>query len=177
MKSIVVNPERCVACRTCEIACAVTRSSLSKELPGAMREEISPLPRVRVEPAGPERGFPVQCRHCEDAPCLDACPAGALHRHEGGLVLLRDERCIGCWVCVMVCPFGAPRPFRHVRKMLKCDQCHGMEAVACVESCPTEALRLLDPAEPGAGKPVAHGEGERLVGLTFVAQQRWRESD
>jgi carbon-monoxide dehydrogenase iron sulfur subunit len=177
MKSIFVNPERCVACRTCEIACAVSRSSLTKELPAAIYEEILPLPRVRVEPAAPDRGFPVQCRHCEDAPCLDACPAGALYRHENGLVLLHDTRCIGCWMCVMVCPFGAPRPFRHFRKMLKCDQCHDMETVACVESCPTEALMLLDPQDLAAGRPGAAVPRATLVGLTFAAPVDRRESE
>jgi len=129
MKSIFVNPERCVACRSCEIACAVHRSSLSRRLPEAIYEPVPPLPRVTVEPAGTDKGFPVQCRHCEDAPCLDACPAGALYRDEEGLVLVKDERCVGCWMCLMVCPFGAPQLFRQYRNILKCDRCKGMDAV------------------------------------------------
>ncbi|HTX55422.1 MAG TPA: 4Fe-4S dicluster domain-containing protein [Candidatus Baltobacteraceae bacterium] len=145
MQTIFVDPDLCVACKSCEIACAVNRSSLSKRLPEAMFESPSPLSRVRVEETGTDCGFPIQCRHCEDAPCLDACPAKALYRDDEGLVLLHDERCIGCWMCVMVCPFGAPQPFRNIRKMLKCDRCVGMDAPFCVESCPTKALVLLDP--------------------------------
>ncbi len=184
MKSIFVNTERCVACHTCEIACALHRSSLSRKLPDAIWEDVPPLPRLRVDPTGTEKGFPIQCRHCDDAPCLDACPAAALYRDEEGLVLVHDERCIGCWMCVMVCPFGAPQPFRHYRKIIKCDRCQGMDAVYCVESCPTRALILMDPQDIASGRlkplqiapslfpsPPKAGEraGEKgsLVGLNF----------
>lgn len=125
MKAIFVNPELCIACKTCEIVCAVYHSSLSKRFPEVLVEPIPPVPRVRVEPTELESGFPIQCPHCEDAPCLDACPAAALYRDEEGLVLIHDKRCIGCWMCVMVCPFSAPQPFRHFRKVVKCDRCRG----------------------------------------------------
>lgn len=169
MKSIFVNVERCVACKSCEIACALNRSSLSKRLPEAISETPSPISRVRVEDTDAEGGFPVQCRHCADAPCLDACPAKALYRDATGLVLLSDERCIGCWMCVMVCPFGAPQPFRHYRKMIKCDQCIGMDAPSCVDSCPTHALLFLDPEEIARGT-VKLQKG-RLARLDFVAEK------
>lgn len=152
MKSIFVNTERCVACKTCEMSCALNRSSLSKKLPEAVYEFPAPMARVRVAPAGMEKGFPVQCRHCEDAPCLDACPAGALYRDPDGLVLVQEGRCIGCWMCVMVCPFGAAQPFRHTREVIKCDRCKGMDAPFCVASCPTHALMLVDPEEVAQGK-------------------------
>jgi anaerobic carbon-monoxide dehydrogenase iron sulfur subunit len=164
MKFIWVDRERCVSCKSCEIACAVNRSSLSRRLPEAIYEAIAPLSRVRVEALGTEKGFPLQCRHCEDAPCLDACPAGALFRDLEGLVLVHDERCIGCWMCIMVCPFGAPQPFREFRKVIKCDRCAGMEAPACVESCPTHALILADSEQLVAEglKPLKKGGWIRL---------------
>lgn len=168
MKSILVNPERCTGCRSCEIACAVNRSSVSRKLPEAIYESVPPLSRVGVEPAGPENGFPVQCRHCEDPPCLDACPAGALYRDEEGLVLVHDERCVGCWMCLMVCPFGAPRPFRQYRKMIKCDRCKGMEAPYCVESCPTRALVLIDSEDIARGRFKLPRKGS-LAALNFVS--------
>ncbi len=171
MKSIFVNSERCVGCRTCEVACALHRSSISRKLPDAIYEDVSPLSRVRVEPVAHEKGFPLQCRHCEDAPCLDCCPAGALYRDEEGLVLVRDERCIGCWMCLMVCPFGAAQPFRQYRKIWKCDRCKGMDAVYCVESCPTRALLLVDSADLAREKlkPLKKGV---LTGLDFVSPER-----
>jgi NAD-dependent dihydropyrimidine dehydrogenase PreA subunit len=72
MKAIFVNSERCVACKSCEVACALNRSSVSKRLPDAIYETPSPLARVRVEDTGADNGFPVQCRHWGDARCLDA---------------------------------------------------------------------------------------------------------
>lgn len=175
MKSIFVNTERCVACKTCEVACALNRSSLTRKLPEALYEAVPPQARVRVEPTGGENGFPIQCRHCQDAPCLDACPAAALYRDPEGLVLVHDERCIGCWMCVMVCPFGAPQPFRSFRKILKCDLCKGMDAPSCVESCPTHALLLIDPEDIANGKFAAPQRG-RLTGLDFVSERSLAET-
>jgi carbon-monoxide dehydrogenase iron sulfur subunit len=168
MKSILVDVKRCVACRTCEVSCALNRSSLSKRLPEAFYEPVPPLPRVRVETFGDEGGFPIQCRHCDDAPCLDACPSGALYRTPEGLVLTHDERCIGCWMCIMVCPFGAPQPFRHFRKVIKCDLCEGMDGPYCVENCPTHALVLADTEEMAKGKAKFRNEGN-LSRLNFVS--------
>ncbi len=168
MQSLCVNVERCVACRSCELACALHRSSLSQRLPEAIYETPSPLSRVRVEDTGTDAGFPIQCRHCQDAPCLDACPSKALHRAADGLVLVHDARCIGCWMCVMVCPFGAPQPFRDVRTMIKCDQCTGMDGPFCVDSCPTGALELVDPDAIAQGR--RRGQAAALLtALRFVA--------
>ncbi|HSR11006.1 MAG TPA: 4Fe-4S dicluster domain-containing protein [Thermodesulfobacteriota bacterium] len=165
MKSIFVEVEKCTGCKSCEIACALNRSSLSRRLPDAIDEKPSPLARVRVEPAGEAAGFPVQCRHCTDAPCLDACPAAALYRDPEGLVLLKDDRCVGCWMCVMVCPFGAPQPFRNFPKIMKCDRCAGRDEVSCVESCPTGALTLVDSEEIAKRKRMGL---KSRIGLDFA---------
>ena len=170
MKTILVNTERCTGCKTCEVACALNRSSLSKQLPEAIYEVVSPMSRVRVDLTGTGSGFPVQCRHCEDAPCLDACPAGALYRDPEGLVLVHDERCIGCWMCIMVCPFGAPQPFRHFRKVIKCDRCKGMDRPYCVESCPTQVFTLVESEEIGKGRLKTLKE-VRWAGLDFISSK------
>jgi carbon-monoxide dehydrogenase iron sulfur subunit len=170
MRSILVCPERCVACRSCEIACAVHRGSLAKRLPDAIHETPAPLARLRVEDPGTGGGFPVQCRHCQDAPCLDACPSGALHRDAAGLVLVHDARCIGCWMCVMVCPFGAPQPFRDSRSMVKCDACAGMDGPYCVESCPTGALVCTEAEEFSEQRRRALS-GKLLAALTFRSRR------
>ena len=167
MKSIFVNLERCVACKTCEITCALNRSSMARRFPDAIYEDVQAVPRVRVKPTGAEGGFPLQCHHCEDAPCLDACPSGALYRDEEGLVLVHAERCIGCWMCVMVCPFAAPQPFSNFRKVIKCDRCKGRDEPYCVESCPTRALALIDSAELAIRETSVK---VKLMGLDFVLE-------
>jgi anaerobic carbon-monoxide dehydrogenase iron sulfur subunit len=146
LPEIVVDPRRCMACRSCEMACAINRDSVARTLAGAIREEITPTPRVTVQ--GNERiSMPVQCRHCEEAPCLDTCPSGALYRHADGRVLFSDNKCIGCWMCVASCAFGAIKPSAAGKVAIKCDACFGMERPFCVEACPTGALAYLETAD------------------------------
>ncbi len=154
-KAIMVNIEKCLACKSCEIACAVAHSK-SKVLEEAITERPTPQRRVAVEAAG-EFAVPLQCRHCEDAPCISICPTAAIHRHEAdGPVLIEQDRCIGCKFCLMVCPFGAIDVSTDGKVMLKCDLCiertkAGLEP-ACVEACPTGALKLVDEKELAAHK-------------------------
>ena len=142
MNQIFVRPERCLGCRSCEIACAVQHSQ-SKALFGAVSEEPRAQKRVFVEAAGDFR-MPVVCRHCENAPCLAACIAGCLYRDEKGFVRRKKERCIGCWSCIMACPFGVITRDKYKRIAVKCDRCHKLEVPACVAACPTKALILVD---------------------------------
>lgn len=144
MKEIVVDIEKCTGCRTCELRCAVERSSVSKSLQGAVREKIKPVSRVKVE-ASEGGSLPLQCRHCKDAPCLDACSTGALHRDpETETVIYDDSKCITCWMCVMVCPFGIISPSRERGMIQKCDRCFDMEGPYCVDACPTGALMFIE---------------------------------
>lgn len=148
MNEIVVDIARCTGCKSCELQCALGRDSLAQRFPDAIYEEVAPSPRVRVEPLGLGAALPIQCRQCDPAPCLDACPSGALLRDDNaGIVAYAETRCIGCWMCVMVCPFGAAAPRRSAKKMIKCDRCTGMEEPYCVAACPTGALLLADTAQ------------------------------
>ena len=144
MKRIWVDGEKCLGCKSCELACAVERNSVSKTLAGAIREAIRPMPRVAV---GGETGgsFPVQCRHCEDAACIAVCPSGAMHRRaDSGTVVVDASKCRGCWMCVMACSFGAVRPLTGFKVAAKCDACIDMIEPACVAACPTGALLYGD---------------------------------
>ena len=75
MKVIGIRNDRCLGCKTCELYCAAERGSESKTLLGAVQETPLPQPRVCVEGAS-GAAFPLQCRHCLQAPCLDACLTG-----------------------------------------------------------------------------------------------------
>ena len=149
-KILVCRIERCMACKSCEVACAVVHSK-SKDLHGAILEEPRPQRRVTVEAAGAQ-AIPIQCRHCEDAPCIAVCPTGAIARAgERGPVLIAEDRCIGCKLCLVVCPFGVIEVSRSGRAVVKCDLCiertKAGEEPACVAACPTTALRLVDAGE------------------------------
>ncbi|MHC1636025.1 MAG: 4Fe-4S dicluster domain-containing protein [Candidatus Methanospirareceae archaeon] len=145
MKGIFIDLERCVGCKSCEIYCAVEHSS-SKELFTAISETPPPVKRINVEVVTMgEVSLPLQCRHCEEAPCVDTCPSGALDRDlERGIVVHERDRCIGCWMCAVVCPFGVIIPEKESKIVLKCDRCPDLEMPACVTACPTKALIFGD---------------------------------
>jgi carbon-monoxide dehydrogenase iron sulfur subunit len=87
----------------------------------------------------------LQCRHCRQAPCLDACLTGALVRDpETQMVVIHENRCIGCWTCTLFCPYGVIYPWPQRGIALKCDRCQYMENPTCVDVCPTRALELVD---------------------------------
>jgi len=145
-KAIMVNIEKCLACKSCEIACALVHSK-SKVLEEAITEAPNPQRMVTVEASG-EFAVPIQCRHCEDAPCVEICPTGAISQEAGeGPVVIDEELCIGCKLCILICPFGVLKIGSTKRAIIKCDMCterlqDGQEP-ACVEACPTKALKLV----------------------------------
>lgn len=141
MKKIYVKEEYCMGCRLCEIHCLVAHSK-SKKIIKAYKEEFPRvLPRLIVEEKGPI-SFALQCRHCEEAPCIEACLTGAMRRDKkSGAVTCDEDRCVGCWMCIMVCPFGVIlRDEREKKVATKCDLCPDEDIPVCVAKCPNEAL-------------------------------------
>lgn len=154
MKNVMVNPDRCVGCRHCEVACALEHS-LSGSLPSALNETPLSAPRIFVETGIDYLTLPHRCRHCEPAPCAQVCPTGTLYRdRDTETVAIDYRRCISCSACAIVCPFGVIRfgpvagldPIREVNT--KCDGCPERvsrgEIPACVEACKTGALTYGD---------------------------------
>ena len=139
---IYFDSRRCLGCHSCEFACAVEHSR-SKDYSKAHLEEETPVPRRRVALVEGSC-LTVACRHCEPAPCVEACIAGAMNKYDGE-VRCDTDKCVGCWMCVMVCPFGAVAPGRIYT--VKCDMCPDREDFACVTACPTKALFAATPGE------------------------------
>jgi len=149
-KILYVDIEKCMGCRSCRIACAVEHSK-SKELVGALEEDPAPRSRVTVEEAE-GMAVPLQCRQCEDAPCIKVCPTNAIIRvDENQPITLDEEKCIGCRWCVIACPFGVITIDENCKVAYKCDMCIGRQmegkAPACVEACPTKSLKLVKSSE------------------------------
>ncbi|HEY0331004.1 MAG TPA: 4Fe-4S dicluster domain-containing protein [Rhodopseudomonas sp.] len=154
---IYAEPDRCLACHSCELACAVAHgdghdivSAVAAHLPLHARNQV-----VSVDGAT----MPMQCRQCEDAPCTMVCPTGSC-RQANGQIEIVEQQCIGCKLCVMVCPFGAitvrseaklgPSSITNRGVAKKCDLCsdwraeNGKTDPACVEACPTKAIKMVD---------------------------------
>jgi carbon-monoxide dehydrogenase iron sulfur subunit len=141
MKRIIYREEVCMGCGLCEINCIVDHSKSKDFIKAYRKEEPRPSSRIRVEVQHPQT-LAVQCQHCKDHPCVMACLSGAMRKDAGtGLVVYESERCVGCWTCIMVCPYGALKvdPVNH-KAVAKCDLCGESDVPACVAGCPNEAL-------------------------------------
>jgi carbon-monoxide dehydrogenase iron sulfur subunit len=141
-KFIVVDEAKCLACRQCMLDCALAHAE-GDDLVEALATAATLRPRVHVRLID-EKNVPVQCRHCEDAPCMEVCKPEAISRTEDGTVLLDLEKCIGCRRCVKACPFDAVTMLKEEKLALKCDLCihrteEGLEP-ACVTACPCGAI-------------------------------------
>lgn len=151
-KRIVCNAEVCIGCRLCEVYCVTAHSRFPKDVLKAFKlDPARPVPRVIVEEEG-VLSFFLSCRHCQEPECVKSCLTGALQVDiDMGIVRVEEERCIGCWTCIVACPYGAIRASSGERRVaVKCDLCEGISEVpVCVVHCPNEALRLESSGEEG----------------------------
>jgi hydrogenase-4 component A len=157
-KFVITNPDLCIACNACMKACvknAYARGKLAKSRLDVLTLESGKMPN--------------QCRQCDDAPCANVCPTGALHIGSSSVELI-EEICIGCKLCTIACPYGAinmdavfPPSVAEddIQRDLeagcisglksiaiKCDMCEGIESgPACVNVCPKAALIMVDPVK------------------------------
>src|ERR1035438_248770 len=169
---LVFHRDHCLGCRSCELACSVAHSE-SGELEAAIAEELPPVRRVVVaqgplpygrgsDPSRDREGAlhdPTdlasttdgleahRCEQCLEPLCAFACKSGALRRDPlTGIVSFDDARCVACFMCLTVCPFGIrPDPARD--RVVRCDVCGDLATPACVASCPTGALTAVAPPD------------------------------
>ena len=99
---MVIDLGLCVGCDACTMACKAENGTP----PGiwyapVYEKEVGRYPDVK------RMFIPTLCNHCEDAPCLNACPTGAIFKREDGIVMVNEEVCCGSQACVAACPYGA----------------------------------------------------------------------
>jgi carbon-monoxide dehydrogenase iron sulfur subunit len=130
VKRIQVKEDVCSGCRACEVACVAHHE-------GQFGTATARIRVTKVEHLGVDH--PHVCRLCRRAPCVAACPTGALYKDERTeAVLLRADDCIGCSACVDACPFGMAALHPVTGLALICDLCGGDPA--CVKRCATGAI-------------------------------------
>lgn len=153
MQRIFINQELCQGCRNCQLACMAGHTAEQSVLCLDL-ENPANRPRNFIA-AGPLGPTPILCRHCNEPACVTACMAGALTKNYAtGTVDQDPEKCAGCWMCVMSCPFGVIRPDGRESRAAKCDFCSGRPSPKCVEACPTGALTLIEVDARGAVKKI-----------------------
>jgi carbon-monoxide dehydrogenase iron sulfur subunit len=127
-----IDPLKCTGCRECETACSMKHAGKKR----------SALPRIQVLSGSTDPHdfhFPVTCQHCTEPPCMAACPKNAIHRDpESGRVLLDDNSCVGCKMCVSACPTGAMGFDADLGIAYKCDLCGGDPQ--CARVCQPKAI-------------------------------------
>ena len=87
-----------------------------------------------------------QCKHCEESPCHEACPTGAIMRNEYGGIYYQTDICMGCRMCLAACPFGVPQISTETGHSMKCAECYdrlrdGLTP-ACHLACTTGAIQF-----------------------------------
>ncbi|MBC7979373.1 MAG: dimethyl sulfoxide reductase anchor subunit [Armatimonadetes bacterium] len=138
-----VSLDRCTGCKACVSAC----SSLNGLDQGETWRDVGTLLGGYEAPAY-QQTITTACHHCEDPGCLNGCPVGAYEKdRDTGIVRHLDDQCIGCSYCILKCPYDVPKYSKKRGIVRKCDMCHQRlavgEAPACVQACPTEAIRIV----------------------------------
>jgi anaerobic dimethyl sulfoxide reductase subunit B (iron-sulfur subunit) len=154
------DADRCVQCRTCEVACKSVRNI---ELGVKWRRVVEI--RWGVYPSATTTFFTLACMHCGKPTCIEACPTGAISKQsEDGIVVIDRDKCNGCQDCLSACPYGVPQ-FGDDGIMQMCDFCAEINIEpACAGCCPTEALKFGNLDEL---LEMAKGKGaKRMGGLT-----------
>jgi carbon-monoxide dehydrogenase iron sulfur subunit len=135
-KMIQVDIDKCIGCRTCEVACSLR--NLGQSNPTRSRIRI-----IRYEKAGQYHNYvPMVCQQCSDPLCVASCPVKALSKNTvTGVVEVDQDNCVGCRVCTITCPIGGISIDPVTDKAVKCDLCGGDPE--CVKYCDVEAIRYV----------------------------------
>ena len=155
----VIDTARCNGCHCCQIACKDEHvgndwSPYAKPQPDTGQFWLKLNDYVRGTVPKVKLHYVVMlCQHCDEAPCLEACPIeGAIYKREDGLVIIDPQRCTGCRECLLSCPYDALFFNDDLNIAQKCTGCahlldDGWAVPRCVDICPTAAMKFGDESE------------------------------
>jgi len=171
-KGFYIDMSRCTGCYSCVTACKNWNGVAPKvtDQPGTagpMWRRVTNL-ESGAYPDAQIISVSLACMHCGEPACMSVCPVEAISkRPEDGIVVVDQDKCIGCHYCFFACPFGVPQ-YGSDGKMQKCTYCldrteNGQDP-ACVATCPAKAIKagtMTELAEYANGKAA-----QRLVAST-----------
>ncbi|QSW99287.1 4Fe-4S dicluster domain-containing protein [Haloterrigena alkaliphila] len=191
---IFPDVEACIDCGGCVVACKRTWdreidnqridiTTMAEGVAGPQGENADKTERLAAGENPGETSLPMQCYHCENAPCVSVCPTNALQKEDDGFVTVHDDLCVGCQYCLSGCPFGAPQfpdsddgAARIVGTggiMDKCTGCRERQEVqkgpACAEECATDAIlvggagEIADELERRGSQPFFNQEAMKII--------------
>lgn len=145
--AMVIDLRKCIGCHACSVAC---KSENNVPL-GVWRSWVKQVERGKL-PNTQRSSLPRLCNHCNRPACVEACPTKSAYQRDDGVVLVREERCIGCKLCMAACPYDA-RFFHPTLKIVnKCTFCEHRVAKgvvpACVNTCQATARTFGDLNDP-----------------------------
>lgn len=153
---LVFDLRRCIGCHTCVIACKVEnnldeRHSWMKVFTSSGTPADIPTgkyPQLRLS------WQPSTCMHCQNPPCLQACPEDAIFQRPDGIVVINREKCNGCQLCLPACPYDAIQFNPEAECVEKCTLCshrvdQGLEPF-CVKECVWGAIHFGDISDPNS---------------------------
>lgn len=183
---LVIDLDTCVGCHACAVNCKewntggdlaplADQDPYGADVSGAWLNRIHSFEYGSGDEARLVH-FPKSCLHCEDAPCVTVCPTGAsMKRSEDGIVLVNEDKCMGCGLCAWACPYGAREMDPAAGVMKKCTLCVDRiysddlpeedRIPACVRTCPASARHFGDLGDPDSdvSKLVAERDGVALM--------------
>ena len=130
-KTMVLQPEKCLGCRTCELACSFNRAQEFNPQKAAVSVILYDEAMICV---------PIMCTQCEEACCAKICPVSAIQRDEYGAMRVDRKKCIGCKMCISACPLG--NMALDSTQVFKCELCGGDPQ--CVKFCPSGAIEYKE---------------------------------
>ena len=137
IKKLIIDPNRCKGCLTCEIMCSFFHDHI-------FSTDRSRIHVIKDDEAGVDA--PIVCRQCPKPVCLSACPEKVISRDSvTGIVSVDEIRCSGCGECVEACSYGAMVLHPDTGVAIKCDLCGGNPQ--CVEHCPHGAIFFAEPTK------------------------------
>ena len=136
-KVLAIHPDRCTACRACELACSMKH--YGEFNPSRSRIQVSLFLDEAVY-------IPTACTQCSEAWCAKICPTNAIIMDPKYMAyFVDDNKCVGCKMCVLACPFGSIQLYPEVGKAEKCDLCLSIDGdPECVKFCAPRALEFVD---------------------------------